>query len=426
MTTAASILTIDDLAAPRLTELQRQLVDFAETQTVDWQIDKMLDEAVQAAGVRDSGGAGITPDFLDRVNAHIGAIQADEGSTVLSQLTLRERTVRLLRNRLMFADLLRRYPEIESIEIEKPFIVVGMPRTGTTHLVNLIARDPRRRALPYWESMHPFPIHGEGPGADGIDQRYARIKAEHVWVDQMLPYVSAMHHRFPEAIEEEIELLDLDFASYVLEWYAQVPGWRDYYLGLDQTQHYAYMKKVLQALTFLRGPRTWVLKSPQHSEQLPALMATFPDATVIFTHRDPVAAVQSTATMMAYGDRIRRYSMNLDWVIDYWTDRFERLLGACLRDRDLVPKEQSYDISFHQLNGNELSFLEKLYARNGVELTPEVRSEFEHYLADNPRGKHGQLRYNLQRDFQRDPDEIRKRFDFYFKRFDVQPETSQA
>jgi hypothetical protein len=186
------------------------------------------------------------------------------------------------------------------------------------------------------------------------------------------------------------------------------------------------MKKVLQALTFLRGPRTWVLKSPQHSEQLPALMATFPDATVIFTHRDPVAVIQSTATMMAYGDRIRRYRMNTDWVIDYWADRVERLLGACVRDRDLVPKEQSFDISFHQLNGNELTVLETLYASNGVELTPEVRSEFESYLADNPRGKHGQLRYNLQRDFQRDPDEIRKRFAFYFERFDVRPETSRA
>lgn len=426
MTAAAQILSIDDLTDPQLTEFQRQLVEFAETQTVDWQVDRMIDEAVQAAGVRDAEHAEITPDFLNRVNAHVGAIQADEGSTVLYQLTLRARTVRLLRNRLMFADLLRRYPEIDNIEIEKPFIVVGMPRTGTTHLVNLIARDPRRRALPYWESMDPFPIHGDGPGPDGVDTRYARIKVEHGMADQMLPYMSAMHDRFPEAIEEEIELLDLDFASYILEWYAQVPGWRDFYLGLDQTQHYAYMKKVLQALTFLRGPRTWVLKSPQHSEQLPALMATFPDATVIFTHRDPVGVIQSTATMMAYGDRIRRYSMNTEWVIDYWTDRVERLLRACVRDRDLVPKEQSFDISFHQLNGNEISVLDQVYARSGVELTPEVRGAFEGYLAENPRGKHGQLRYHLQRDFHRDPEDIRTRFDFYFERFDVRPEAIQG
>ena len=87
-------------------------------------------------------------------------------------------------------------------------------------------------------------------------------------------------------------------------WHARVPGWRDFYLGLDQTRHYAYTKKVLQALTFLRGPRTWVLKSPQHSEQLGPLMATFPDATVAFTHRDPVAVIQSAVTMMAYSDRL--------------------------------------------------------------------------------------------------------------------------
>ena len=139
-----------------------------------------------------------------------------------------------------------------------------------------------------------------------------------------------------------------------------------------------------------------------------------------------MAVIQSTATMMAYGDRIRRYRMNTDWVVEYWTDRVERLLARAVRDRDLVPKEQSFDISFQQLNGNELTVLEKLYASNGVELTPEVRGEFESYLADNPRGKHGQLRYDLRRDFQRDPDGIRKRFGFYFERFDVRPETSQA
>jgi hypothetical protein len=57
------------------------------------------------------------------------------------------------------------------------------------------------------------------------------------------PVVAAMHDRFPEAIEEEVELLDLDLAGYILEWHARVPGWRDYYLGLDQTRHYRYLKK---------------------------------------------------------------------------------------------------------------------------------------------------------------------------------------
>src|SRR6185437_9445723 len=123
---------------------------------------------------------------------------------------------------------------------------------------------------------------------------------------RMVPLITAMHNQHPSAIEEEIELEDLDFASYTLEWLARVPKWRDFYLTLDQHAHYAYMKKVLQVVTFLRGPNRWVLKSPQHLEQIPALLATFPDATFAVTHRDPVSVIQSAITMAAYGDRMRR------------------------------------------------------------------------------------------------------------------------
>jgi hypothetical protein len=167
-----------------------------------------------------------------------------------------------------------------------------------------------------------------------------------------------------------------------------------------------------------------VLKSPQHAEQLNALMATFPDATVAFTHRDPVAVIQSTITMMAYADRLRRTAIDPDWLIAYWTDRVHRLLTACVRDRELVPAEQSIDIGFHQLNGNEVPVLESLYERAGVELTPGVRKRFEQYVGSNPRGKHGSIRYDLQRHFGVTPEEVRSRFEFYFDRFDVRPEVS--
>ena len=112
-----------------------------------------------------------TDGFGDRLTAHVAAIEADHGLTQLIRSTLRQRVVRLLRNRLSLTDLIKRYPEIESIPIEKPFIVVGMPRSGTTHLVNLIAADPRRRALPYWESQDPIPALGQGPDIYGVDPR---------------------------------------------------------------------------------------------------------------------------------------------------------------------------------------------------------------------------------------------------------------
>ncbi|HEX5253223.1 MAG TPA: sulfotransferase [Mycobacterium sp.] len=422
MGSAVDDIDFDDLTAPQLTDVQRQILEFTEAEPVDLDIDRMLAEAIEQAGLTAAADLDDTDGFADRLRVHVAAIEADEGLRRLTRGSLRQRIVRLLRNRLSLTELIRRYPEIESIPIEKPFIVVGMPRSGTTHLVNLIAADPRRRALPYWESQDPIPARGQGPDIFGIDPRYARAKSEHDALMASAPVVAAMHDRFPEAIEEEVELLDLDLASYVLEWHARVPDWRDYYLRLDQTRHYAYMKKVLQALTFLRGPRTWVLKSPQHCEQLAPLMATFPDATVAFTHRDPVSVVQSAITMMAYSDRLRRISIDPQWLLDYWSDRVHRLLSACVRDRDLVASERSIDINFHQLNGNEMLVLERLYQCAGVDLPPKVQQRFQRYLGGNPRGKHGRIRYELERHFGTSADELRGRFGFYFDKFDVRPE----
>ena len=341
---SSSALYVEDLTAPVLTEMQRGVLEQLEGLTVDLDPAELIGEAVEKTGLDDFGAA----DFRPRLDAYAGAVDADTGNTNLNRMILRNRIVRLLSQRLLLTDLLRRYPEIHDIDIEKPIIVVGLPRSGTTHLVNLIASDTRRRALPYWESQEPFPLRGEGPDVNGVDPRFARSAAEHAGAQVMTPLLQAMHDRFPQAIEEEVEVLDLDFASYVLEWHGRVPQWRDYYLGLNQDEHYAYMRTTLKALTFLRGPRQWVLKSPQHCEQLGPLMRTFPDATVAFTHRDPVAVIQSAVTMLAYGDRLRRKEIDPEGLVDYWIDRVERLLRACVRDRDLVASDQSMDIPFHR------------------------------------------------------------------------------
>ncbi|WEV35619.1 sulfotransferase family protein [Mycolicibacterium fortuitum] len=398
--------------------MQREVLVGLENLSVDLDPAAMIAEAMEKTGLDDFG----SDDFHPRLGAYAGAVDVDSGNTNLNRFILRNRIVRLLSQRLLLTDLLRRYPEIHDVEIERPIIVVGLPRSGTTHLVNLIASDPRRRALPYWESQEPFPMHGEGPDVNGVDPRFARSVAEHESAMVMTPLVQYMHDRFPQAIEEEVEILDLDFASYVLEWHCRVPQWRDVYLGLDQDQHYGYLRTVLKALTFLRGPRQWVLKSPQHCEQLGPLTRTFPDATVAFTHRDPVAVIQSAVTMLAYGDRMRRTEIDPEGLVDYWIDRIERLLRACVRDRDLIGPDRSVDIGFHQLNGNEIPILETLYGYNGTALTEDTRAAFARYLHDNPRGKHGQIRYDLRRHFGRTPGQVRSRFGFYFDRFDVREE----
>ena len=380
--------------------------------------DRLIEQAQRTTGLADLGA----DDVVGRLDAHLAAIEGDAGLNNLSRLILSRRIVRLLSSRLALTDLVARHPEIADIEITEPLIVVGLPRSGTTHLVNLLAADHRRRALPFWESQEPFPLRGDGPGVDGIDPRFARCQQEYEVERDLAPLTQAMHDRFPAAIEEEVELLDLDFASYTLEWHARVPAWRDAYLALDQRTHYAYLKTVLQALTFLRGPRRWVLKSPQHLEQLGPLIETFPDATVAFTHRDPVAVIQSAVTMLAYGDRLRRRAIEPEELADYWIDRIERLLRACVRDRELVPAERSIDVLFHRFMDDDLATVETFYDRAGVEMTGAARAELVTYLAANPRGRHGRMVYDLRGDFGVDPVQVRDRFAFYFERFPVEAE----
>lgn len=411
-------IRIDDLATPRLTDAQRSVLAYTDSLTIDLGADALHEAAADLAGSSDFGD----PEYRSRLGLYLAAVEDDTGLSSLGRLVQKNRVTRLLTSRALLHALLTRHPEIREIDIEAPLIVVGLPRSGTTHLVNLIAADSRRRALPYWESQEPFPRPGEGPGVDGVDPRFTRIAAEHASEASIAPLTKAMHDRFPAAIEEEVELLDLDFSSYTLEWHARVPGWRDAYFGFDQDAHYAYLYTVLQALTFLRGPRQWVLKSPQHLEQLGPLLRTFPDATLAFTHRDPVAVLQSAVTMLAYGDRIRRTSVQPEQLVTYWADRIERLLTACVRDRSLAPAERSLDIRFHEFMKDDLAVVEDFYATAGVDLTGRARRELQAYLDANPRGKHGRVVYDLAGDFGVSATALHERYAFYYDRFAVAKE----
>ena len=224
------------------------------------------------------------------------------------------------------------------------------------------------------------------------------------------PLVAAMHPMEPDHVHEEIELQASDFSNYNTEWIARAPLWRDYYLEHDQTPHYAYMKQVLQILQWYRPRERWVLKSPQHLEQIGPLLTTFPDATIVVTHRDPVAVVQSTITMLTYGSRAAYRSTKPEWYRDYWTDRIGRLLDTSLRDRHLLPADRTVDVLFHEYMADEMGTLARVYETAGIELTDVARAEIEAYRTAHPRGKEGQVVYDLRRDFATTPDAIRSRF----------------
>jgi hypothetical protein len=414
----AEDIRITDLAEPVLTPMQTAAIEHVSKSEVVLDEDTVLAAASEKVGLDDFG----PDDFRERLRIWLQSAEEDRDLGPIGRLSFYNDCVRYAANRLRFEDLLRRHPEIEAVEIERPIIIAGLPRSGTTHLLNLIAADERLRSLPYWESVEPIPDPAEAPGAQSVDPRLVRCRAAHEIQSRMMPLMKNMHDMAPEHVHEEIEVQALDFSSYVPEWTATVPRWRDYYLAHDQTPHYGYMKRVLQALQWLRGPERWVLKSPQHLEQLVPLQAVFPDATVVMTHRDPVSVIASAITMLCYGDRLRRRRVDPPAVATYWVDRIEVLLRRCVRDRDLIPAERSLDLPFHDFMADDVGAVERIYELADFEMTPAARASLDAFMQANPRGKHGRIVYDLAADFGIDGAALRERFSFYFDRFPVKVE----
>ena len=412
-------IRIDDLAAPRYTDMQRAALDYCERQPVELGVDAVLDAARARTGLADFG----PDDFRERLSLWLTEMDDDPERTGLGRLGCFNDCVRYASNRLRIRDLLEQHPEIGDVEIPRPIIVVGLPRSGTTHLVNLIAADQRLRSMPLWESFEPVPDPRESP-TNGVEPRWQRCQDAWEGMQLAVPHLSAMHPMNPDHVHEELELQLPDFSSYQQEWVARCPRWRDYYLAHDQTPHYQYLRSVLQILQWFRPRERWVLKSPQHLEQLGPLLSVFPDATVVVTHRDPVSVVQSTATMLTYAARMNYRTPRPDFYLEYWTDRIRRLLDASVRDRHLLDTVPHVDVLFHEFMADDVAMVERIYEVAGLPMTAEARAQITAYNEAHPRGQEGQVVYDLRADFGAEPDEVRAPFGFYFDRFPVRAEVA--
>jgi hypothetical protein len=157
-------------------------------------------------------------------------------------------------------------------------------------------------------------------------------------------------------------------------------------------------------------------------DNLPAVFAAYPDATVAITHRDPVAVLQSAITMMAYLDRLRRKDADLPGLAQYWIARIERLLHKCIDDRDRIPQDRVIDVMFHDFMGDQRGTVDAICARADLTVDEGANMAIGTFLDDNRRHKHGRVAYDLAGQFGVDIAALRQRFQFYYDRFPVQQE----
>lgn len=410
-------LRLTDLGDPLLSEHQRRVLVAAEAHPVALSEQAVLEAAIAATGLEQFG----EPDFRERLAVWLEAGAQDSGLNAFGRAILFGYCVRYAVNRLRLEDLVRRHPEVLDEDIVRPVFIAGLPRSGTTSLVNLMARDLRWRSLPYWEAATPFPASAGRNESTGADPRRLQCLREWEQLDSLLPQLKAMHEMSPDHIHEDLELQALDFTSYNIEWTAHVPLWRDWYLAHDRQPHYAYLRKALQALQWQDRraglqPRRWLLKCPQHLENLGPVIKAFPDATLVLTHRDPLQVIQSAATMVAYGDRVRRRRVDLRLTTDYWTDRIARMLEACVRDRELVPAAQSSDVLFPRYVADEIGTLRRIYELADATLDSDAVQAIRMEI-DAQASSHVRVSYDLFHRLGVDVTGLRRRLAFYFDRF---------
>jgi Sulfotransferase family len=375
---------------------------------VDLSPEGLLAAATQRTGLAQWGD----PAFRGRLDVLCTSLRDETGLSDAGRAIAFEQLVGNLVNRLRLEALIGRHPEIADVPIERPIIICGLPRTGTTHLHNLLAADPALRHLPYWESLEPFPV----PGEDDPAGRRQRCAAGLALLDMTMPEFKRMHEMTVEHAHEEIQLLANDISGMLFESTYHVPSFAAHYKASDQAPSYAYLKRTLQAMQWLRGGMRWVLKSPQHLEQLPVLRATFPDATFVLTHRDPTEVVQSMATMISYAARMVTARPDPTTLSRYWLDRASDLLDGCVRDRDVLSPEQSVDVRFDDFMADEGGTVARIYELAGQPFDDNVRAAMARFLHEHPRGRYGGVLYSLS-DLGLDADEISDRLKGYHQAF---------
>jgi hypothetical protein len=408
----AAFIQLDDLAQPRFSPEAEQIRDMMATMAADCPLDAdaMHAKATADTGLDDFG----SDDYRERLDVYLTALHEIRDMHAPGIVNFYSQLLQLLKNRLLLTDLLKRHPEIHDIELLPPIVIAGLPRTGTTHLHNLLAAAPTFRTMPYWESVEPFPL----PAEAGVepDPRRVRMNVALQVMDVVMPHFRLMHEMTTEHVHEEIQLLANDFSTMLFETLAHVPRWTDYYLTHDQTPHYEYLATQLKAMQFLRGGRRWLLKSPQHLEQLPVLDRAFPGVVVVCTHRDPVPVVLSMLAMITYSARMHRSEVPVQEIAAAWVDRLELMLNALVRDRAVIGPERSVDVRFDDFMADEPAVAQQIYNLAGEPLSDEARASMAAYLAGHQRGRLGRVATSAEM-FGLDGDDLHARFAPYVERF---------
>ncbi|MCG8591427.1 MAG: sulfotransferase [Proteobacteria bacterium] len=373
------------------------------------EVAELREEAVRATGgLCDFDGEA----FAEPLERLVRSLEEEAALTPAGRAIARVRLRDHLANRLRLVADEARWPGIRSERIERPLVIAGLPRTGTTILFHMLAQDPELLSPLSWKLQYPSPPPGRGVGR--FDRRVVAQKARGHFLYSVLPALRHVYRTAALLPEECVVMKAHEFTAILFSIAYRVPRYASWLLDCDHTAAYAMHERFLQHLQFgVERPR-WVLKSPEHLLCLEPLLARYPDACIVQTHRDPLTVLPSFASLTAIlrslsSDAIDAREIGVE-TAHFWSTALER----ARRQRAAHPEWESQivDVQYDDICADPMAVVERIYARAGRELGAPARAAMLRFLKRHPKNRHGEHVYSLER-FELDREREAERFAGY-------------
>jgi hypothetical protein len=380
--------------------------------------ERLDEQALLSAAERATGLAnwGSDTSFRQGLSVLVRATEAMHPEPAF-RAAIRTRILHILETRLHLVDDSRLHPEIEAQEIRRPLVIIGLPRTGTTISYDLLTQDPASRAPREFELYFPWPA--TDTATFDTDPRIAVVQKMYDTYLAHAPQLAEIQRLDSTQPGECNHGMMFHFASSNFPAEYGVPEYAQWIIDTVPEGLYRTHKRLLQQFQW-KGPKgSWVIKSPHHLFDLAGLISAYPDAGLVWTHRDPVATLSSLSSMIAglqaavgQGGDLHAVGRN---VVDTWTEAMARATRARLENPAI--ESSVIDIAHHDVVHDPIGSVRRIYARFGRPFTPDLEQRITRFLATNPSASRlGKHRHNPQQ-FGINPAEIHARLADYYRRF---------
>ncbi|HYY02219.1 MAG TPA: sulfotransferase [Mycobacterium sp.] len=374
--------------------------------------DQLEDGAHAATGLHDFGSLYYREGLERTVDALNNEAELSEIGNTIQHATISNALIQ----RLKVEDTYAKHPEIDDEVVGGPVFVIGLPRTGTTALSQLVAADPQFRSLRMWESQAPTPP--PETATQDSDPRIAQAEEGLRMLDEMFPLMKTMHNSEATAATECQDLMGMSFRTFHFDGAVRVPSYLDWLMHCDMRETYTFHRRVLKLLQWHCPPTLWHLKTPVHMFALEALIDAYPNAKFLWSHRDPAKVMGSVCSLIRY---VRSWSSDRDdpeelgaEQLDSWAEAVRRAMDF----RQRLGDSRFADVAFADLQHDPVDTLRVGYASLGLTFSEDSERAVEQWADEHKPGSRGAHDYELS-DYGLTPEGVRERFGDYLRTYDA-------